>query len=107
MQLDKKHMPEYVGTMEATIEIQSLQIIGFLSMVRNKIALFCGVQFESHTLNLANKLSFVLNIGLSCCSCNTRSLCRHLFDRDATYIQYAKAINTCTSYNYKWYGGRR
>ena len=44
MQLDKKHMPEYVGTMEATIEIQSLQIIGFLSMVRNKIALFCGVQ---------------------------------------------------------------
>ena len=44
MQLDKKHMPEYVGTMEATIEIQSLQIIGFLSMVRNKISLFCGVQ---------------------------------------------------------------
>ena len=43
MQLDKKHMPEYVGTMEATIEIQSLQIIGFLSMVRNKIALCCGV----------------------------------------------------------------
>jgi len=33
MQLDKKHMPEYVGTMEATIEIQSLQIVGFLSMV--------------------------------------------------------------------------
>jgi len=26
-------MPEYVGTMEATIEIQSLQIVGFLSMV--------------------------------------------------------------------------
>ena len=43
MQLDKKHMPEYVGTMEATIEIQSLQIIGFLSMVRNKIALCCRV----------------------------------------------------------------
>ena len=33
MQLDKKHIPEYVGTMEATIEIQSLQIVGFLSMV--------------------------------------------------------------------------
>ena len=57
MQLDKKHMPEYVGTMEATIEIQSLQIIGFLSMVRNKIALCCGVM-QSHTLNQANKLFF-------------------------------------------------
>ena len=43
MQLDKKHMPEYVGTMEATIEIQSLQIIGFLSMVRNQPALGCRI----------------------------------------------------------------
>ena len=34
MQLDKKHVADYVGTMEATIEIQSLQIVGFLSMVR-------------------------------------------------------------------------
>ena len=33
MQLDKKHVADYVGTMEATIEIQSLQIVGFLSMV--------------------------------------------------------------------------
>ena len=58
MQLDKKHMPEYVGTMEATIEIQSLQIIGFLSMVRNRIALCCGghAVLESHTLNQADKL---------------------------------------------------
>ena len=38
MQLDKKHMPEYVGTMEATIEIQSLQIVGFLSMVSSDMS---------------------------------------------------------------------
>ena len=51
-------MPEYVGTMEATIEIQSLQIIGFLSMVCNKIELFCDVQsvMESRTCNQAYKL---------------------------------------------------
>ena len=56
MQLDKKHMPEYVGTMEATIEIQSLQIIGFLSMVCNKIELFCGVQSvcRVHVIKLIN-----------------------------------------------------
>ena len=60
MQLDKKHMPEYVGTMEATIEIQSLQIIGFLSMVRNQPALGCRIMqwyfTELHTLNQADKL---------------------------------------------------
>ena len=54
MQLDKKHMPEYVGTMEATIEIQSLQIIGFLSMVRNKIALFCGLWSRIRLIKLMN-----------------------------------------------------
>ena len=37
MQMDKKHLvPEYVGTMEATVEIQSLQIVGFLSMVSHR-----------------------------------------------------------------------
>ena len=45
MQLDKKHMPEYVGTMEATIEIQSLQIVGFLSMVSACIIRITGSSF--------------------------------------------------------------
>ena len=39
MQLDKKHVADYVGTMEATIEIQSLQIVGFLSMVSSKFVI--------------------------------------------------------------------
>ena len=58
MQLDKKHMPEYVGTMEATIEIQSLQIIGFLSMVRNKIALCCGVMQSWSRIRLIKPINF-------------------------------------------------
>ena len=60
MQLDKKHMPEYVGTMEATIEIQSLQIIGFLSMVRNQPALGCRIM-QSYFQNSFIRLIKLIN----------------------------------------------
>ena len=48
MQLDKKHVADYVGTMEATIEIQSLQIVGFLSMVCQQLLRVNSIKKEIH-----------------------------------------------------------
>ena len=53
MQLDKKRAADYVGTMEATIEIQSLQIVGFLSMVSPK----CIRVFNEANKNVLNQLN--------------------------------------------------
>ena len=54
MQLDKKHVADYVGTMEATIEIQSLQIVGFLSMV-------CQHLLPTNLVKIVNLLAKLLN----------------------------------------------
>ena len=54
MQLDKKRAADYVGTMEATIEIQSLQIVGFLSMVSPKCIRVFNEANKNNVLNQLN-----------------------------------------------------